>query len=543
MTTATRGRCRYHAQSMTAHRTPRPLLSALLVALVCAATAPAHAAPLDVTPDTLIERANLLRDASERPWDPATGRLGNLRQVHIIANDCTVRVVSGAENRLFLGHGTFQAVDTTYGADREGGRRPRLYDVTISATQFASAVPRVGADNTAVCFTLQLATAHELLLRGDHLKVLFDRVDLPVLRMSLNPSHGMKLWFHEVRLGLLSIGSNASVVAGGTGQVQWLQLASSQSSTSLLFHDMEARHAGVSTTTTKSRFSLRIGADTDAGYYQPARAAGDLARLYPIWIDGPVSALKVPAGNVYPLPLTSALRDETRALQQDVMGAAGPRPVLPAPGPGTAPPPGAQATGGEPVSPRQRVSDVLQPLLPRGVTLGKIDLWKDGAALEGRAPDDLAVRQWVQALQSSGEVRNPQVAWMRREADQVAYRVLVTFLCAAPGDRSVCLPATGSDYTQQQVDDALRPVLGNAVTLKRLVLRDAPRDGKWVELEGSGSEAEVRAALERVRQQVPWLQASSAGIGQGTFSARLRMVCAVPPRATPGICAAPDQRR
>lgn len=408
---------------MTAHRTPRPLLSARLAVLLAAlawATAPlAPAAPLDVTPDTLIERANLLRDARERPWDPATGRLGNLRQVHIIANDCTVRVVSGAENRLFLGRGTFQVVDTTSSADRQGGNQPKAYDVTISATQSASTIPRVGADNAAVCFTLQLATAHELLLRGDGLKVLFDRVDLPTLRISLNPSHGMKLWFHEVRLGLLSIGSNASVLAGGTGQVQWLQLASSQRSTSLLFHDMDVRHAGVSTTTTGARFSVRIGADTDAGYYQPARAAGDLANLYPIWIDGPVSALKVPAGSVHPMPLTSALRDETRALQQDMVGSAGPRPVLPAPDPGSPPPPGAQAASGEPVSPRQRVSDVLQPLLPSGVTLGKIDLWKGGAGLEGRAPDDAAVRQWVQALQNSGEVRYPQVAWIRRESDQV----------------------------------------------------------------------------------------------------------------------------
>ena len=527
---------------MTPLRTPRTLRSLMLVALVCAPLALAHAASLDVTPDTLIERANLLRDARERPWDPTTGRLGNLRHVHIIANDCTVRVVSGAENRLFLGRGTFQIADTTYSADRQGGSRPRPYDVTISAAQGASAVPRVGADNTAVCFTLQLATAHELLLRGDNLKVLFDRVDLPVLRMSLNPSHGMKLWFHEARLGLLSVSSNASVVAGGTGQVQWLQLASSQRSTALLFHDMDARHVGVSATTTRARFSIRIGADTEAGYYQPASAPGKIALEYPIWIDGPVSALKVPAGRVNPMPLTSALRDETRALQQEVMGLAGPRPVLPAPDPGAPPPPGAQAASGEPVSPRQRVSDVLQPLLPRGVTLGKIDLWKDGAALEGRAPDDAAVRDWAQALERSGEVRSSQVAWVRREADQVAYRVLVTFLCTAPGDRSVCLPATGSAYTQQQVEDALRPVLGNGVTLTKLVLRDGKR-GQLVELEGSGSEAEVRAALERVRQQVSWLTASSSGIGQGTFSAQLRMVCTVPPRATPGICAAPSPTR
>lgn len=524
---------------MTPLSTPRPLLSLVLAALACATTALAHAALLDVTPDTLIERANLLRDARERPWDPTTGRLGNLRHVHIIANDCTVRVVSGAENRLFLGRGMFQVVDTTYGADRHAGSRPRPYDVTISAAQGASAIPRVGADNTAVCFTLQLATAHDLLLRGDNLKVLFDRVDLPVLRISLNPSHGMKLWFHEVRLGLLNVKSNASVVAGGTGQVQWLQVDSSQGSTSLLFHDLDARHARVSATTTRARFSIRIGADADAGYYQPASASGDLARLYPIWIDGPVSALKVPAGRVHPMPLTSALRDETRALQQVVMGLAGPRPVLPAPAPGSLPPPGAQAASGEPVSPRQRVSDVLQPLLPSGMTMGKVDLWKDGAALEGRAPDDLAVRQWVQVLQRSGEVRNPQVAWVRREADQVAYRVLVTFLCAAPGGRSVCLPAAGSAYTAQQVEDALRPVLGNDVTLTRLTLRE----GKLVELEGRGSEAEARAALERVRQQVPWLEGSSSGIGQGTFSARLRMVCAVPPRPAPGICAAPDRPR
>ena len=47
----------------------------IVVALVCAPLALAHAATLDVTPDTLIERANLLRDARERPWDPATGRM------------------------------------------------------------------------------------------------------------------------------------------------------------------------------------------------------------------------------------------------------------------------------------------------------------------------------------------------------------------------------------------------------------------------------------------------------------------------------------
>lgn len=516
----------------------RPLI---LSALLCAAVTLAGAAPLDVTPDTLIARANLLRDARDRPWDPATGRLGNLRHVRIVADDCTVRVVSGGENRLILGRGSFGVTEDTHGTSRQEGPRPLVRDVAITTGPSAS-IPRVGPDNGAVCFTLQLATAHELTVGGNRLTLLFDRVELPALRMFLNPSADLRVWFNDVRLGLLSVKSNASATGGGTGQVEWLQLDSSQGSTALLFHDMNARHIGVSATTTGARFSIRIGKDTDAGYYQPARAAGALARLYPIWIDGPVAALKIPAGNVDAMPITSLQRDQTRALREDVMGRAGPMPVLPVlpalQASDRALPPSTQSLDAEPVSPRQRVSDVLQPRLPPGVTLGKVDLWKNGGALEGRAPDDATVRQFVNELNRSGEVRNAQVAVVRKDADRVAYRVLVTFMCAAPGERSVCLPATGGAYTGQQVEDALRPVLGNDVTLSRLTLRE----GSMVELEGLGSDADARAALDRIRKQVPWLEASISGYGKGTFSARLRMVCTVPQRAA-GICSAPVSPR
>ncbi|AOG23467.1 fimbrial assembly family protein [Acidovorax sp. RAC01] len=509
-----------------------PLRSLLAGALLCATAVHASAAPLDVTPETLIERANLLRDARERPWDPDTGLLGNLRNVHIIANDCTVRVVSGPENRLFLGSGTFRVADSSYSGDRQRNAKTRPYDVTISAATGASAIPRVGADNAAVCFTLQLATAHELLLRGDNLKLLFDRVDLPVLRMYVNPSHGVKLWFHDVRLGLLSVQSNATVVAGGTGQVQWLQLASSQASTALLFHDMEARHAGVTATTTGARFSIRIGADTEAGYYQPARAPGRIALEYPIWIDGPVAALKVPAGRVNPLPMNDEIRNTTRTLRAEVLGLAGPAPSLPAASAGSASPSASSPTPA-PISPRQRVADVLQPLLRPGMTLGKVDLWNGGGALEGRAPDEVAVRDFARDLKQSGEVRSAQVARIQRNESGVAeYRVMVNFLCAAPGERSVCLPAAGSSYTQQQIEAALRPVLAPQVQVAQIELTS---DGTRVLVKGRASEADARAALERVRTQLPWLEGSSSSMGKDEFSARFRMACTVPPRSQ-GIC-------
>jgi hypothetical protein len=63
----------------------------------------AEAAKLDTTPDTLIARANRLRDAKELSWNPDAGYLGNLRHVQIVAPDCLVRVISGPENRLISG--------------------------------------------------------------------------------------------------------------------------------------------------------------------------------------------------------------------------------------------------------------------------------------------------------------------------------------------------------------------------------------------------------------------------------------------------------
>jgi hypothetical protein len=497
----------------------------LLLALAWVAVQ-ACAATLDTTPEGLIERAQLLRDARDLPWDASTGRLGNLRHVHLVAPDCTVRVISGPENRVYRGRSGVRVAEAPRLPERDGGGRPVARDLTITADPRAdaSAIPRVGDAQGPACFTLQLATAHDLTVQGDRLAVLFDRIELPALTLFLNPGAGLKLWFHDVRVGLLGVESNAWAAAGGTGQVDWLQLRSSQKSTALLFHDLDARHVGVSATTPGPRFSIRIGPQTDAVYYQPARAPGRLAQLYPIWIDGPVAALKVPAGQVDPLPLGAAQRQEARELGAEVLRRAGPMPALP---PADAAPFARKAA--EPVSPRQRVSDVLQPFLPPGVTLARVELWKAGAALEGRAPGEAAVRQFMQQLVLSGEVRSPQLAFVRPDSQEVVYRVLVSFPCAAPGERSVCLPAADGAYTEQQVQTALRPVLGPQVTDARIALR-----GGIVELEGHASEAESRAALQRIATQLPWLQVSTSITGRNAFRAELRMVCTVPPRG--GIC-------
>ncbi len=498
-----------------------PAILALLV-LVCASLA--EAARLDTTPDTLIARASRLRDATELPWNPDAGYLGNLRHVQILAPDCLVRVISGPENRVISGHSAVSVNERSTLLDPGRPGKPVPRDVVLTARG-----PAAGTA-TGACFTLQLATAHDFLFGGDRLTLLFDRTALPVMRIFLNPSAGLRLWFEDVRIGLLVVGSNADALGGGTGQVSVLTLDGSRRSTSLLFHDMEARRIGVSATTAGARFSIRIGPQTHAGYAQPARAPGVIARHYPIWIDGPVSALEVPFGRVDAMPITDAIRAQARALREAVLRRAGPRPAPPR---GPVPDP-LEAFGddNEPPSPQQRVAEVLQRFVPAGVRIGKVDLWKGGAALEGEAPDDRAARTFVTALNRSGEVRNAQIAFIRPGTGGVAWRATVDLLCEAPGGPSRCLSGAGSAYTREQVDAALRPTLGLDPQQASIAF-----DGEFVRIEGRAAEVDARAAMQRVREGAPWLEGGYQTYGKDRFTARTRMVCMVPPRPD-GICAA-----
>ena len=166
-----------------------PLLStglksfALGWALACAATA----APLPDTPDTLIERSHLIRESRDRVWDPASGHLGNLRVVRIVADGCTVRVVSGAENRLI---GPRDAVRVTEDSRSPDGLRASPRDVTLTVRAERGALPR-----GTVCLTLQVATADDFILSGNDAALLFDRVELPAMRIYLNPSAPLRVWF------------------------------------------------------------------------------------------------------------------------------------------------------------------------------------------------------------------------------------------------------------------------------------------------------------------------------------------------------------
>lgn len=507
-------------------------LRAGLTALALGSGLVVTAAPLPDMPDTLIEKSRLVRESRDRVWDPASGQLGNLRQVRIVAEGCTVRVISGPDNRLI---GARDMVDV--GEDNYiPGDKTVPRDVVLRMRGGAQQQPQTLGEP---CFTLQVATADYFLLSGDRATYLFDRVEQPAMRIFLNPSSQLRVWFQDVKMGLLSLNSNAGALAGGTGQVQWLKLTSNRRSTAMLFHEVNARHIGVSSLTPGARYSIRIGPETKAGYYQPARAPGNLAELYPIWIDGPLEALNIPASRVHPMALTPEIRREALALRDEVLGRAGPSPALPSSlGPAALAPSPPVAT-----APRQLVADGFGPYLPPGVELASVDLHKAGGAMEGTAPDVATVRTLVQSLGRSPDVVYTQMAFTRPQGAQVAFRVLFDLACQAPGEPSICLPRNSSGgnsaYTEEQIRGELLPLLGPQVDLTRLQLRE----GGVVLLEGRASETDARAALARIREQAPWLRGSSSGMGNGSFSARMVLACQAPPPRQGGICKAPQTAR
>lgn len=529
-----------------------PASIAVSLALVLPAVV-AAADPLPSNPDAYLDQANRVRQSVDRPWAPTSGQLGNLRRLHLAAKDCVVRLVSGGENRVFPGASDVVVVEESRIFDTAPDEQPAPRDVTLAAagsdpcpgegqcgvsvTQ-ADAAPRLGGG--AVCFTVQLATAHDLYVRGDGVDLLVDGLRQPALRLGVASGDRQRVWFEEVDLGLLSININAPVQVGGTGRVDWLNAGSSNGSSVVWLHRFRANRTGVSATTTRTQWSVRTGPGTWAGYYQPARAPGHLADLYPIEIDGPVEALDVSASRVSARPITQATREATSALRASMLRRAGPKPAIVAVDPAL--PTAVEAARTLPRSAKQRVADVVAGLVPAGVRIDEVALWKRGARIEGTAPDVATAEQVRQRLEASGEFTYAQVSFARKDGP-VRLHVMAYFHCASPGEPSACLaadPAAPDRYTEAQIRGLVAQGLGPSFEIREFRI-----DGRKVHVAGvAANGSDPRTALGKFDKDHGTLITSQAVYGPavpgGTaVRAVLTLQCATPPRAD-GICGLPE---
>lgn len=528
-----------------------------VLASALAEPAPAANGLLAPTPASYVQQADGVRRSIDRPWTPAAGQLGNLRHLQISARDCVVRVVSGNENRVYPGSVDVIVVERSRVLDDDPGEQPPPRDVLLAGDHAqacpgpgscgvsitaAKDAPRVGAAKE-ICFTVQLASAHDLLVGGDGLTVLVDGVRQPALRIALNPGARQQLWLEDVDIGLLSIAANAPARVGGSGRIDALQASSSNRASAMYLHGFDAKHIGISTTTTGTQWSIRIGADTTAGYHQPARAGGRLAENYPIEIDGPLERLQVPAGRVDPHPLGDTTRNAARALRDSVLARAGPRPTLPASDPMLAS--AAIAATRLPADPRERVARVVARILPASVRITDVVLWEKGGRLEGIAPDAATSRDVGRRLRESGEFTHISGGGGATPRDGgYAFSVLMHFSCNAPGQPSICSagdPNASGAYSEMQMIETLEALLAPRVTLD-----DARLDGNRIYADAhAATEADAREALARIRAHAGLFRVSASGIGPSpdgaswTITAHLALLCSVPP--TPGgICAVRD---
>lgn len=532
---------------------PATILASALVSLL-PLTSPAAGAPsatLPSLPDTYFAEAARVRRAHDRPWAPDAGQLGNLRHLQIRAADCVVRVVSGTENRVFPGTRGVIVVEKSRVLDADPNEQPAPRDVVLAPDMGqactgggscgVSVTPATRApalrESGSVCFTVQIATAHDLLVGGDGLSLLFDRVRQPALRMYINPSTRLRVWFEQVELGLLAITANAPARVGGTGKVEYLQGGSSNGGSAIFLHEFDAKNVGVSATTSGTQWSIRIGPGTKAGYYQPARASGRLAANYGIEVDGPLDRLEIPAGRVDPHSLTDATRDAARALRDAVVTTAGRAPVLPASDPSL--PTAKAAAAALPRDARQRVADVVARHLPPTVRITDIALWKQGSRLEGMAPDAETAASIVPLLRKSGEFTHVSGGKGIPRDGGFAFSTQLHFSCTAPGEPSVCPagdPAQPGTYTEAQVRRELRSLLGPIFPLRELHLVGTTITMK-VDVP---NETEARAAMKRIDDGTQFFRTSTSGFGPGdkpsVLSATLKLTCAVPPTGD-GICA------
>ncbi len=521
---------------------------------------PRHAAPnglLPSSPQSYLDQAQKVRQALDRPWLPAQGRLGNLRHVQITAKNCVVRVVSGNENRVFPGTRPVIVVEGSRVLDADQNEQPTPRDVVL-APDMMQACPGMGScglsitsvtdsapataesrDVGAVCFTLQLASGHDLLVGGEGLTLLIDRVHQPALRLNINPSDNQRVWLDEVNLGLLAISANAAVRVGGSGAVDFLTAESSNSASIMYLHQFRARHVGVSSTTTGTRWSIHIDPNTEeAGYYQPARAPGKIAELYSIEIDGPLERLNMPAGRVFPVALTQATRLSASTLQKDVLERAGNAPSLPASDPTLRS--AAELAAALPRNPRQRVVDVVKHHLPASVEITEVALSQDGGRIEGTAPDAATAAKIVPLLESSGEFTFISGGKGTKKDGVYVFSTVVGFSCTAPGQPSTCPagdPATPGAYSERQVRAEFERLLGPTVNV-----RDVFLNGTQISLEAqAASETEARAALDRTKSGMFHPSTSQYRPTQNgapvEITATFTLICAVPPKPD-GICLA-----
>jgi hypothetical protein len=229
------------------------------------------------------DQGNNFRQSQTRIFDLKTGRLGNLRQLHIRAENLAVIIRQGPENRVTRGSHSVSITPTK--PSYTDGFNPAPQDLDLA---LVGSAPPQGA-----WVLIEVVTLQDLYLHSQDIKatIWIDGVTLPWLRIH---AHEHAVALTNINIGHLSLfrnGGPQQLAYVATGKVQSLIASAQTPGPHFYLQDLTVeKQSWVNPRNINQLFALKIDPGMNAFYDSPIQT-GSNTKGFEVQVRGDPSAL------------------------------------------------------------------------------------------------------------------------------------------------------------------------------------------------------------------------------------------------------------
>jgi hypothetical protein len=252
-------------------------------------------------------QANTLRQSRDRVFDLKTGRLGNLRHLHIQAAGLAVIIRPGPENRVTRGSHSV-AINPLPASLNPENLKPLPRDLELSMAQ--------PINGKAAWVLIEVATLQDLYIATEGTTVWLDKVNLPWLRIM---GHDGQVALTDVNIGHLHLDLNGTGSFVATGQVESLFMSAQTPGSSFYLQDLIVKlQTHVLPKNLDQFFALNIEPNMKAFYNSPIQTGQNL-RGFEVQVKGvPEQLIFSGPGRAKVSTLSSTTVQKTRTLLEAV---------------------------------------------------------------------------------------------------------------------------------------------------------------------------------------------------------------------------------
>ncbi len=256
------------------------------------------------------QQMQTLRQSQARPFDLSTGRLGNLRSLHIHGENLAVIIRPGKENRVTRGSQSV-AIDPLQPSTVET-LDPKPQDLKLTLTKPA---PVQGA-----WVLIEVATLQDLYMAsiGPDTTLWLDRVKLPWLRVM---GHLQSMVLTDVDLGHLHLDVNGQGAFIASGQAQSVFASAQTPGAKFYLQNLSvALQTQVMPKNVDQLYALKVDPTMKAFYDSPVQTGGNTKR-FPVEVKGDLKQLLFSGpGRADVKPLSASTDQEAQRIHRLVVG-------------------------------------------------------------------------------------------------------------------------------------------------------------------------------------------------------------------------------